>query len=135
MFTQIAGFDPAGLLDFHRRDISPDRADVVGNRFRQQRTGLIGGAYDRGVGQVRRPAVPGGAIDHHTVPRAIGGHHRRSGNPDFFLFERRGHSAASSSSEITWLRFEWRHGAEWATTSPMMRMGGPPSIFSISPGR
>src|SRR5258705_5496997 len=134
MFTQIAGLYGAGVPDLHRRDVGADRADVVGDRFGKQRPRFIGGAHDGGVRQIGRPILPGGAVDHDTVPGTVGGHHRRAGNSDFLLFERRGHSAASNSWVITLLRFESRHGAECATTSPMMRMAGPPSICSTSAG-
>ena len=100
MFTQITGLDLAAILDFDRRDIGADRADIVGDLFSEQRPGFIRSAHDRGVGQVRRPSLAGGAVDHRAIPGAVGGHHRGSGDPDFLLFERRGHSAASSSWEI-----------------------------------
>ena len=51
MFAQIAGLDLAAVLDFDRRDIGADRADVVGHRFGEQRARLVGGADDRGIRQ------------------------------------------------------------------------------------
>ena len=59
MFAQIAGLDLAAFLDFDRRDIGADRADIVGDGFGEQRAGLVGGANDRGVRQVR-PTSPAG---------------------------------------------------------------------------
>src|SRR5204862_7079419 len=67
MFTQIAGLYRAGVLDLHGRDVGADRADIVGDRFGEQRSRLIGGAYDRGVRQIGRPALPGGEAEHDPV--------------------------------------------------------------------
>ena len=61
MFAQIAGLDLAAVLDFDRRDIGADRADVVGNGFGEQRPRLIGGADDRGVRQAP-PTSPAAAV-------------------------------------------------------------------------
>src|SRR5438874_2306288 len=94
VFTQIAWLDLAGVLDFDRGDIGADRADVIGDGLGEQRAGVIGGAHDRRIGQVRGPIVLRGAIDHDTIPGAVRRHHGGSGDPDFLLFERRGHSAA-----------------------------------------
>jgi hypothetical protein len=44
MFAQIAGLDLAGLFEFDRRDIGADRADIIGDRFSEQRAGLVRGA-------------------------------------------------------------------------------------------
>src|SRR5258705_13999803 len=101
MLTQIAGLYGAGVLDLHRRYVCADRADVVRDRFGEKRPRLIRGPYDRGVRQLGRPSLLSGAVDHDTVPGAVGGHHRRAGDSDFLLFKRRGHSAASSSWVIT----------------------------------
>src|SRR6266481_10136387 len=101
MFTQIAWLYRAGVLDLHGRDVGADRADIVGDRFGEQRPRLIRGAYDRGVRQRRRPSLLSGAVDHHAIPGAIGGHHGRARVSDFLLFKRRCHSAASSSWVIT----------------------------------
>src|SRR6476619_1011967 len=111
LFTEIAGPDFAAVLDFDGRDVGADGADVIGDGFSEQRACIVGGADDRGIQQLGRPALLCGAVDHDAVPGAVGGHHRRSRDPDFLLFERRGHSAASISSKIIWLRLEWRQGA------------------------
>src|SRR4029450_845306 len=101
MFTQITGLYSAGVLDLHGRDVGADRADIVGDRFGEQRPRLIGAAYDRGLRQPLRPSLPSGAVDHDSVPGAVGGHHRRARDSDLLLFKRRGHSAASNSWVIT----------------------------------
>src|SRR5436190_13682759 len=134
LFAEIAGLDLAVVPDLDRRDIGPDGADVIGDGFREQRAGIVGRADDRGIRQFGRPALLRGAIDHRAVPGPVGSHHRGARDSDFLLFERRGHSAASSSLKIAWLSSDWRHGAECATTSPMTRMAGPLSICSTSFG-
>ena len=57
MFAQIAGLDGAGVIDFDRRDIGADRADIVSDRFDEQCAGFVGGANDRRIGQIGRPAL------------------------------------------------------------------------------
>src|SRR5258705_12771520 len=131
MFAEIAGLDLAAIPDLDRRDIGADRADVVSHGFGEQRAGVIGVADDGSLSQIGRPAIRGGAIDHDAVPGTVRGHHRRTRDFDFLL-QRRGPSAASRSLEITWWSSDWRHGAECATTSPMTRMAGPPSLFSTN---
>src|SRR5256884_1002812 len=135
VFTEIAGLDLAVVGDLDRRDIGPDRADVIGDGCGQQRAGIIGGADDRSIRKFGGPALLRGAINHGTIPGPVGGHHRRARDLDFLLFERRGHSAASSRLQITWLSWYWRHGAECATTSPMTRSAGPPSMRPTRSGR
>src|SRR5262249_2683645 len=135
LLTQIARLDLAAAADFNRRDIGADRTDIVGDGFSEQRARIVTGANDGGIAEVGRPALPGGAIDHRTVPGPVGGHDRRSGNSAFLLVLERGcHSAASNRSEMRELSFWRRHGAECATTSPMMRMAGPPSTSATRPG-
>ena len=53
LFAKIAGLDLAAVLDFDRRDIGTDRADVIGDGFGEQCARFIGGADDRGIRQVR----------------------------------------------------------------------------------
>src|SRR5437762_3927059 len=71
MFTQIAGLYRAAILDFDRRDIGADRTDIVGYRFGEQCPRAIGGTNDRGIRQIGRPILTGGAVDHDTVPGAV----------------------------------------------------------------
>src|SRR5262245_57525844 len=132
IFAQISGHDLA-VLQFNRRDISADRAEIVVNAFGEQRARIVSGAHDRGISEIGGPTLGAGAPDHHAIGGAVRGHHRRTRNLDFLL-QRRGHSAASSRLEITSLSSKLRHGAECATTSPMMRMAGPPSIRFTSSG-
>src|SRR5262249_11103901 len=94
---------------------------------------VIGSADDGSVGKIGGPVLGAGAPDHHAIGGTVRGHHRGARDLDF-LFLWRGHSAASSRLEITSLRSKLRHGAEAATTSPMMRMAGPPSILATSSG-
>src|SRR2546430_16151600 len=129
VFTEIAGLDLAVVGDLDRRDIGAHRADVIGDGCGEQRAGIIGGADDRSIRKFGRPALLRGAINHGTIPGPVGGHNRRARDLDFLLFERRGHSAASSRLQITWLSWYWRHGAECATTSPMTRTAGIPSLL------
>src|SRR5262245_48133150 len=132
MFAQISGDDLA-VLQFNRRDIGADRAEIVVNAFGEQRARIVSGAHDRGLSEIGGPALRAGAPDHHTVGGAVRGHHRGPRDLDFLL-QRRGHSAASKRLEIISLSSKLRHGAECATTSPMMRMAGPPSIRLTSSG-
>src|SRR6202008_1413907 len=93
---------------------------------------VIGGTDDGSIGKVGGPARTG-APDHHAIGGTVRGHHRRTRDLDFLL-QWRGHSAASSRLEITSLSSKLRHGAECATTSPMMRTAGPPSMRLTSSG-
>ena len=85
---------------------SPELSDAAVVRTSDEARALLAESVADDVGAVGAYIAPvevreSGAINHHTIPRAVGGHHRRAGNPDFFLFERRGHSAASRSFDIT----------------------------------
>ena len=92
--------------------------------FGEQRAGFIGGAHDGGIRQLRRPACwPCGRSPRR--PRYDWRSPPRDRDLDFFLFERRGHSAATSHCETSWSSSAARQGAECATTSPMMRIAGP----------
>src|SRR5260370_40580119 len=74
MFTQIAGLYIAGVLHLHGRDVRADRADIVGDRFGEQRPRLVRGAYDRGVRQLRPPSLVSGAVEHHAITGTLGWH-------------------------------------------------------------
>src|SRR5579859_110095 len=134
LLPQVTRLDPAALGDRNRRDIGADRAEIIGDRFRKQRARIVIGADDGGIAELIRPPLARGAINHGAIPGAVGGHDRRTGNLDLLLFERRGHWALSNRPERTRLRFWRRHGAECATTSPMMRIAGPPSTCAIRSG-
>ncbi|MBA7473738.1 hypothetical protein ES707_09082 [subsurface metagenome] len=121
------------IPEFNGRDVGADRPEIVGYAFGQQRTRIVGGAYNRGVRDIRGPAILAGPPDHDAIGSTVRGHHRGPRDLDFLL-QRRGHSAASSRFAITSLSSKLRHGAECATTSPMMRMAGPPSICFTNSG-
>src|SRR5260370_4890284 len=125
LFTQIAGLDFAAILDLDRRDIGADRADIVVDRFGEQRAGFVGGPHDRSVRQIGRPALCSRSINHDAIPGPIGGHDGWTGDLGLLL-QWRCHSAATCKHETNCARSDLRHGADCATTSPIMRMAGPP---------
>src|SRR5690349_24966835 len=88
LLAQIARLDLAAFGDFDWRDIGADRAQIVGNGFREQRPRLVVASNNRRIRKLSRPALLSGAVDDRAVPGSVGGHDRGAGDADFFLLER-----------------------------------------------
>ena len=77
--------------ELDRRHIGPDRAQIVSDRYPHQFLRRRGIGRYRGALDMRGPAAIAAAINHRAVADAIGRDHDRTGDLDFFLFERRSH--------------------------------------------
>src|SRR4029077_16412898 len=92
-FAQVPRPNVTAGENTDRRDVRPDRVQVVLYRRLRQRTRTVRVDCDSRGAEFGGPAAVGAPVNHRAIIDAVGGDNDRAGNLDFLLVEWRGHQA------------------------------------------